>query len=580
MLTKTTRFGSFGLLAVAAVAASTWLVAGCTPDESESPLATTDTESAGTLDTTLPAAIGDAEALVTAELLRTHVAALADDAMAGRAPGTEGDRMAQHYLIREMQGIGLEPAGPGGEWLQPFDIVGITAEVPKTWSFATKNGEMTMVRNDEFVVFSGSQSDRAAIENAELVFVGYGIEAPEYGWDDFGDADLSGKVLVMMNNDPDWDDDLFAGDRRLFYGRWVYKYESAARQGAVGAIVIHTTPSAGYPWQVVTSSWTGEQVELPAGQEPRLAIGAWTTEDATRRLFKQAGFDLDTLREEARSADFSPVPLGITTSLAIENSINRTETANVLGLLPASDADLSDQYVVYSAHYDHLGNSGEGSDSIYNGALDNAAGTSTVLAIARAMAALPERPRRSTIFAFVGAEESGLLGSRFYAENPTVPPGRMVANLNFDGGNIWGRTEDVTFIGYGKSSLDAVVEAFAAQQGRTVQGDQFPDRGFFYRSDQFNFAKIGVPAIYLDTGTRFRDRDENWGREQIEAWEAQHYHQPSDELVDSWNWEGMVEDTVLGLRAGVWIANQESQPTWNPGDEFEAARQEALAAIQ
>jgi len=294
-----------------------------------------------------------------------------------------------------------------------------------------------------------------------------------------------------------------------------------------------------------------------------------------------AGRSLDELVQAARSRDFKPVPLGLRTSITLTNRISRVQTANVAGLLRGSDPELSKEVVVYSAHYDHLGvgePDAEG-DRIYNGARDNAAGSAQLLAIARAFAALPERPRRSILILFVAAEEQGLLGSSYYAQNPTFPPGRIAANINYDGGNIWGATRDVTFIGMGKSSLDAIVQALAQRQGRTVKPDQFPDRGFYYRSDQFAFAKIGVPAVYLDDGTEYVGRPEGWGKQQMEAWEAKHYHQPSDELDDSWNFDGMIQDTELGFLTGWVVAQSDTLPQWNPGDEFEAARKRALAEV-
>jgi Zn-dependent M28 family amino/carboxypeptidase len=528
----------------------------------------------------LPPGTDEARAVIDAELLREHVAALAENRMAGRAPGSPGDRLARAYLVEQLTELGLEPGAPGGSWEQSFEIVGITAEVPQSWTFDGPQGELTLQLRDDFIAASGVQSESATVEDAEVVFVGYGIVAPEYGWNDYEDANLAGKVLLVLNNDPDWDPELFEGNRRLYYGRWDYKYQSAADQGAAGAIIIHSTPSAGYPWQVVETSWTGEQFELPAGDEARVQIEAWTQWEAAERLASLAGLDLDELVERAKERSFEPVPLGVRTSLSLRNRIEHTETANVLGLLPGSDPQLGQEVVVYTAHHDHLGREqGEG-DVIYNGALDNASGCAQILAIAEAMAGLPEAPRRSALFAFVGAEESGLLGSEYYARHPTFPPGRIAANVNFDGGNIWGRTRDVTYIGYGKSSLDEVVAAAAARQDRIVKPDQFPDRGFFYRSDQFNFAKIGVPAIYLDTGTDFRDRPAGWGKEQIEQWEAEHYHQTSDELTEEWDFSGMVEDARLGLICGLAIAQADELPHWSPGDEFAAARTEALAAVE
>jgi Zn-dependent M28 family amino/carboxypeptidase len=529
----------------------------------------------------LPDGAEAAAATIDEGALRAPIRYLADDLLGGRGPATEGDRLAQLYLATELESMGLTPAFDGA-WQQPFDVVGINAHVPEAWSFQAGGQSVDLARWDEFIAASGVQQDTATIDGAEVVFVGYGIEAPEYDWDDFKGADLDGKVLLMLNNDPDWDPELFEGNTRLYYGRWTYKYESAARQGAAGAIIIHTTPSAGYPWQVVQTSWTGEQFELPAEGEPRIEVAAWTTEEATRRLLQAAGQDLDALVEKAKSRDFRPVPLGITTSLTLDNEISEKKTANVGGVLPGSDPELAQQMVVFTGHHDHLGTAAEGEgegDRIYNGAVDNAAGSAQVLAIARAYTKLPEPPARSTLFLFVAAEEQGLLGSKYYALHPSVPAGRLAANINYDGGNIWGRTKDVTLVGSGKSSLDAVARAVAASQGRRIEPDQFPDKGYYYRSDQFSLAKVGVPALYFDTGTEFVGRPEGWGTEQIEAWTEEKYHQPSDELEDSWSFEGMVEDARLGFYCGLIVAEAAEMPSWVPGDEFEAAREEALAAV-
>ncbi len=528
----------------------------------------------------LPPGAAEAAAGITAEELRADVAYLSSDELEGRGTASAGERLAREYLREQIEAIGLEPGGEAGGWEQPFEVIGITATVPATWTFRGSGGELTLATWDEFIAASGVQSETAAIADAELVFAGYGIQAPEYEWDDYKGADLEGKVLVMLNNDPEWDPGLFEGERRLYYGRWTYKYESAARQGAVGAIIIHTTPSAGYPYQVVQTSWTGEQFELPAGDEPRCQVEAWVTEDAARRLIELTGRDLDELVAAARSRDFAPVPLGVRTSLALTNRLNRVTTANVAGLLRGSDPELADEVVIYTAHYDHLGigEPDDEGDRIYNGARDNATGVAMVLAAARAFTRLPEPPRRSLLFLFVAAEEQGLLGSAYYARHPTFPPGKIAANVNLDGGNIWGPARDVAYIGYGKSSLDAVVDAAAARQGRQVFGDQYPDRGSFYRSDQFNLAKIGVPAIYLGKSALFIDRPDDWGPQQVEEWEARSYHQPSDELEESWNLEGMIQDARLAFEAGLEIAQADGLPSWKPGDEFEAARLEALAA--
>ncbi len=570
MIQKSLRLFSFLALGVAILAT------GCAAPE-------TDSSAPETVEVRpLPEGTAEAQATISADQLRADIERMASDEFGGRAPGSEGDTMTQQYLVERMQEMGFSPGAADGGWLQTFDMVELTATGPETWSFATGDGSVDLTYWDDWVATSGVQGDKATIDNAELIFVGYGMQAPEYGWDDFGDVDVTGKVLVVMNNDPDWDPELFAGDRRLLYGRWTYKYGKADELGAAGTIIIHTDKSAGYPYGVVQNGWSGSQFEIPAGDGPRSQVDAWTTEDAMRTLMAAAGHDLDALRESAKSPDFQPVPLGITTSLELSNEVRTVQTANVLGVLPGSDAELSNEYVVYTAHHDHFGQgkANDDGDDIYNGALDNAAGCAQILAIGEALAALPEAPRRSTLLAFVGAEEQGLLGSAYYAANPTIEPGYMAANINYDGANIWGRNKDVTYIGYGKSTLDAVIDQYAGEQGRIVKPDQFPDKGYFYRSDQFNFAKIGVPAVYLDTGTEFVDQPAEWGRERIEEWTAIHYHQPTDELVDDWNFDGMLDDVVLGFRAGLHIAEQDEMPSWNEGDEFEAARLAALEAVE
>ncbi len=528
-----------------------------------------------------PAVEQAAKTYITRGSLEAAIRFLSSDALEGRGPATRGDQLARLYLATQLESLGLLPGGPNGQWQQPFDIVGIKAQFPRAWSFQGKSERVDLSWRDDYIAVSGQQNDNVSVDDAELVFVGYGIEAPEYKWNDFKGMNLKGKVLVMLNNDPDWDPKLFAGKRRLYYGRWVYKYESAARQGAAGAIIIHTNASAGYPWQVVQSSWGGEQFELPAESEPRIALKGWATEEATRRLLKSSGFDLDKLVTAAKSRAFKPVPLGIRTSIAFTNKLSRVQTANVAGLLPGSDPKLADQVVVFSAHHDHfgIGEPDATGDKIYHGAEDNASGCAQILAMARALVALPEKPRRSVLILFVAGEERGLLGSMYYALHPTFPAGRIAADINFDGGNIFGRTRDVTLISAGKASLDQVAETVAKSQGRVLKPDQFPDRGYYYRSDQFAFAKIGVPALFFDKGTDFISRPPEWGRQKIEEWELKKYHQPGDKLDDSWSFDGMIEDARLGFYSGWLVAQADAMPTWNAGDEFEAARKKALAAL-
>jgi Zn-dependent M28 family amino/carboxypeptidase len=524
------------------------------------------------------AAIDAAGQAITADFLRAQITKLSSDELEGRGPTTRGDIAARAYLVEQLKAMGYEP-GDGTSYEQPVELVGVKAAMPAKWTFHRGAKSIAMNWWDQYIAGSGVQTERGSIKNAEVVFVGYGIQAPEYGWDDFKGQNLKGKVLLMLNNDPDWDPSLFAGTTRLYYGRWTYKYESAARAGAAGAIIIHTTPSAGYPFQVVQTSWSGEQFELPAAGEPRVQVRGWLTEDAAAKLVAIAGKDLSQLVESAHHKEFTPVPLGITTSFDFTNKINRGKSANVWGLLRGSDPVLNKELVVYSAHHDHLGigKPDASGDKIYNGALDNASGCAEVLSIAKAYKALSPPPRRSILILFVAGEEQGLLGSLYYATHPSVPAGKIAADINFDGGNIWGKTKDVTYVGKGKTTLDGPLDELARRQGRIVKPDQFPDRGAFYRSDQFSFARVGVPGLYLHTGTDFVGRPAGWGREQIEAFEKTSYHQPSDQIHPDWNFDGMIDDVRLGFGVGVIVANADQLPGWIPGDEFEAARKKSLA---
>jgi Zn-dependent M28 family amino/carboxypeptidase len=516
-------------------------------------------------------------------VLRAHVQFLASDLLEGRAPGTRGDALAEAYVAAQLRALGFVPAAPGAEMVQRVPFVAMRPEIPATMTFTKGEAHLELRYRDDFVAAPGVQRAEARIADAEVVFVGYGITAPEYRWDDFKGADVRGKVLLVMNNDPEDDPKLFAGKTRLWYGRWPYKYEEAARHGALGAIVIHTDHSAAYPWTVVQSSWAGEVVKLPEGEtSPEPVLEAWTTEDASRRLAALGGKDLDGLRAAAERRDFRPVPLGVRVSFGIASAIEKRETGNVLARLPGRDPRLASEAVVYTAHHDHLGirpGARPGDDAIYNGAVDNASGVAGLLAIARAFAALPPeaRPRRSIVLAIVAAEESGLLGSEWLVHHAPLPLARVAANLNFDSLNIFGRTRDLRVLGLGKTTLDPLVEALAQAQGRTPKPDPFPDRGSFYRSDQLNFARAGVPALHASGGVEFVGRPAGWGEEQVNAWIRTHYHQPSDEYREDWDLSGAVEDVRLNFLLGLAIANADAMPAWRPGDEFEAARKKAQA---
>jgi len=537
----------------------------------------------GAAELRLPKGAETAAAKIGEAAIRGATAELASDAYEGRAPGSAGDGKARAWIEARAKSLGLAPGAADGSYQQRFEMVGVTPQLPSDWKFEAQDGSAhtKLTPLDDFVAIGGKQSERAALTASELVFVGYGIVAPEFGWNDYK-TDVRGKTVLILNNDPDWDPALFAGKRRLYYGRWDYKYDEAARHGAAGAIIVHTDASAGYPWQVVRTSWNGEEFQLPAGDERRVEIRAWVTEAKAREIAALGGRDLTQLTEAAKRPEFTPVALGAKTSLELPTALRRIETANVLALLPGRDARLMSELVVITAHHDHLG-VGEpdaSGDAIYNGAVDNASGVATLLAIAEGFAALPKPPRRSVLFAFVAAEEQGLLGSKYYAQHPTAPPARLAANLNFDGASIFGRTRSVEIIGRGKSSLEALLELAAARQDRVVVDEAFPDQGLYYRSDQLNFARIGVPALYFRGGVDVLGKPPGWGREQQQRWIATQYHQPSDEIDASWDLAGAVENAQLGFLVAASVAETRELPSWRPGDEFEAKRLEALRAGQ
>jgi Zn-dependent M28 family amino/carboxypeptidase len=517
-------------------------------------------------------------ARITADALRADIAAISHDSTQGRLPGTPGDRMTRDYLARRLRQIGFQPGVAGRWWEQEVTLVGLTVQDPAPWTFDGDAAKREVFRwGDDYIGGPGVQTTRVEIPRTEVVFVGYGIRAPEYQWNDFKNADLAGKVLLVLNNDPDWDPKLFAGRKRLYYGRWDYKYAEAARHRAAGVILVHTDASAGYPWAVVRRSWSGVQFQLPADGEPRLALQSWMSEDAARRLCALGEQGLDDLIAKARSADFRPVPLGVSTSIAFDVRLERTRTANVVGLLPGNDPQLARQAVLLTAHHDHLGvgEPDETGDGIHNGALDNASGCAQILAVADALAASP--PKRSVVVAFVAAEEQGLLGSRHYATNPTVPLADLVMNLNVDGGNMRGRTADVAIIGRGKSDLEDRLAALAAKQFRSVVDEPEPDKGYYYRSDQFNLARVGVPAIYFQSGQSYIGRASGWGRQQEAEYRRLHYHQPSDELTPQWDFAGMVEDAKLAYELVRQVANESRLPAWYSGDEFAEVRRKSQA---
>jgi Zn-dependent M28 family amino/carboxypeptidase len=512
------------------------------------------------------------DAEITVESLSAPLRFLADDQLEGRGVGSRGDSLARHYLATQLQLFGLQPGGPGGSWSQPVPIVAIKSGIATPLEAAGASGKASFTAPDDYVAWAAKPGDRTEWKDAEIVFVGYGINAPEQKWDDYKGADLKGKVLLFMNDDPSSDPALFAGKTRLYYGRWSYKFEEAARQGAVGAIIIHTTPSAGYPFQVIQAKHQQEQFWLPFDKEESVAIQSWVSEDCAKKIATLGGQDLDALRAKAETRDFRPVPLGVTASLTTANEVRKLESGNVAGILPGSDSALGGETVVVTAHFDHLGiGAPKGGDSIYNGALDNASGCAVLVNLAQALTRVKPLLNRSILFLAVTGEESGLLGSAWYARNPTIPAKKIVANFNIDGVNIWGRSRDLQLVGYGKSSLTELAQGIATRRGRKVVPDSEPDKGLFYRSDHFSFAKVGVPSAYFKAGTDFLDRPDVKKRIQL-AYTATHYHQPSDQFDARWDLTGAVEDAQLLLECLVETANAREWPKWAAGDEFEKLR--------
>ena len=512
---------------------------------------------------------------ITAHEIDAHLRFLSLDLLEGRAPATRGGRLTSEYIASQLRAAGVEP-GVNGSYFQrvPIDIV---AADPATLRVSASGKATANFRYpDEVVVWPGSAADEGRA-SGEIVFVGYGSAAPEYRWDDFKGMDLKGKVLMVLVNDPPApanEPNLFGGRAMTYYGRWTYKFEEAERRGAAGMLIVHTTEAAGYPWHTVVGSWAKEQRMLP--RDPRLpaplAFRGWITDSAATALLAQAGLDLARLRRQAESRSFRPVATGITLDAAFRTRVEHLESENVVGVVRGSDPRLQNEYVAFSAHWDHHGiGPAVNGDSIYNGALDNASGVADLLAMARA-AVERERPKRSFLFVFVTAEESGLLGADFFAQNPPVPIGSIVANLNVDGGNLWGRSRDFRVLGDVKSTLGPQFAAYVQPHGWRISPDPTPERGSFYRSDHFSFARAGVPAVSIAAGNDFEGRPEGWGQAQQEDYTAHRYHQPSDEYRPDFDLTGAVQlsETVLGF--GTWIANATGVPQWNPDAEFASAR--------
>ncbi|MBI3790585.1 MAG: M28 family peptidase [Gemmatimonadetes bacterium] len=500
-----------------------------------------------------------------------HLRFLSHDLLEGRAPATRGGRLAAEYIAAQLEAAGLEPAGDSG-WFQkvPIDVVGARRET----LHATASGKATATLRypEDVVVWAGSATEQSAA-NAELVFVGYGVSAPEYRWNDFKDVDVKGKILLVLVNDPPApasEPTLFGGRAMTWYGRYPYKFEEAERRGAVGALVIHTTERAGYPWHTVEGSWAKEQRMLPRPRNAPAPLGfrGWITDSIATVVLAQAGLDLAALRKQAESREFRPVATGVTLDVGFANSVQHLQSDNVLGVLKGSDAKGANEFVVLSAHWDHLGIGPKvDGDSIYNGAEDNASGTANLLALARYAADAP-RARRSLLFAFVTAEESGLLGSQYLAEHPVVPLTQTVANLNMDGGNLLGRVKDLNVLGDTKSTLGPQLAALLKPRGIKIVPEAFPERGAFYRSDHFMFAKAGVPSVSIGAGDTFEGKPAGWGVAQGEDYVSHRYHQPSDGYRPDFDLSGAVQLTGIVYDFARVLANSSAWPQWNKDAEF------------
>jgi Zn-dependent M28 family amino/carboxypeptidase len=523
---------------------------------------------------------------ITADDLLRHTRRLASDEFEGRAPGSKGEDLTVEYLQKQFAAMGLAAGNPDGTWVQNVPLVGIrsTTDVRLT----VQGQPVTLAAKTDLVAVSRHIVPSVEVKDSDVVFVGYGVVAPEYGWDDYKGLDVKGKTIVMLVNDPavpaagdaaKLDPALFKGPAMTYYGRWTYKYEIATEKGAAAALIVHETGPAGYPWTVVRDSWGGENFDIASedGNRGRVPVEGWISLEKAREIAKRAGHDFDALKRAATRKDFKPVVLPARAGFTVRNETRQVQSRNVIAKLEGSDPRLRGEYVIYTAHWDHFGKdpSLQG-DQTFNGALDNASGTATLMEIAEAFTKMPERPKRTMLFLAVTAEEQGLLGTKWYAEHPLYPLARTLANINIDGINQWGRTRDIVVVGLGNSTLDDVIAGAARAQDRVLVPDAEPEKGFFYRSDHFELAKQGVPALYTDAGVDFIGKPPGYGMKKREEYTERDYHKPSDEVKPDWDLTGAVEDARLLLEVGHRVAQDARWPEWKPGTEFKAKREQML----
>ena len=523
--------------------------------------------------------LSDAVDMISEDDIRKHIQTLSADDMGGRAPGTKGGNMASDYIASQFEKMGLEPV-IDGSYFQTFPMVGSAVTDDRQLEFSKNGKSMNLILGEEFTLSTGLQKPLVNV-NTDLIYIGYGVQAPELDWDDYKGVDVNGKVLLVLVNDPPSEDpNHFGGKAMTYYGRWTYKYEKAAEMGAIGVILIHTTPSATYPWQVIggRTSGKGYALGLNENSPPQLSIRSWISEPAADKLLEFSGHKLGDLQEAAARRDFQPVDLGVTVKTTLNTNISSVETRNVIGLIRGSDPVLSKEMIIWSGHYDHLGTAPDKTDedNIYNGAWDNASGVSTILAMAKVAVELKPLLKRSILVMALTAEESGLLGSQYYSENPLFHLATAKALFNIDAVNIWGETHDMVPLGFKRSTMEAMLQPIADEQGLVLVGDQEPEKGIFFRSDHFPFSKAGVPAVSIDSGSDYVGHDMEWKEATKDAWINTNYHQPSDEYSEDWDMAGVMQIAKFVLSATYDIANSDVMPEWNEGQEFKSARDRSL----
>jgi Zn-dependent M28 family amino/carboxypeptidase len=523
---------------------------------------------------------------ITPDGLLAHIKVLASDEYEGRAPGTKGEDLSVKYISDQFKQVGLKPGNPDGTYTQEVPLAGIKSE-PRM-SFITGDKTTDLKYPDDFVASSAHLQPQIKITKSDVVFVGYGVVAPEYGWDDYKDVDVHGKTILMLIGDPPvpdpkdpskLDDKMFKGKAMTYYGRWTYKYEIAAQKSAAAAIIIHETEPAAYPWQVVRSSWARENFELDNPNKNRDAVSArsWITLDVAKKLIADCGKDFDALKESAIRKDFRPVALSAKANIEIKQQIRAFKSHNVIGKLEGDDPKLRDEYIIYTAHWDHLGRHPElQGDQIFNGAIDNASGVASVIQLATAFTKLNPPPKRSVLFMDTTAEEAGLLGAKYYVEHPLYPLEKTLADINIDGVNPWGKTHDLEDLTDRNSTLDDLLGEAAARQGRVMKPSTEPEKGGFYRVDSFEFAKAGVPVLHLARGIDVIGKPPEYGKQKRDEFVAKHYHQPSDEVDPSWDLSGAVQDVQLLFEVGYEVANGDKFPEWKAGSEFKTKRDAML----